>query len=94
MANADRPQIVACTAKTTLTVAAGSTIVGFGCGIIFVSYAGIQELVPNKWRGLLGLTELGKLCYGLYQMRLILTHSGSNDYSMGRGRYTNCDLAK
>lgn len=58
---ADFPQIVACTAKTTLTVAAGSTIIGFGCGIIFVSYAGIQELVPNKWRGLLGLTELGKL---------------------------------
>ncbi|KIV87065.1 hypothetical protein PV11_02636 [Exophiala sideris] len=49
--------IVACTAKTTLTLAAGSTVIGFGCGIIFVSYAGIQELVPNKWRGLLGLTE-------------------------------------
>ncbi|KIW15109.1 hypothetical protein PV08_07896 [Exophiala spinifera] len=49
--------IVACTAQTTLTVAAGSTVVGFGCGIVFVSYAGIQELVPNKWRGLLGLTE-------------------------------------
>lgn len=50
-------QIVACTAKTTLTLVAGSTVIGFGCGIIFVSYAGIQELVPNKWRGLLGLTE-------------------------------------
>jgi MFS family permease len=49
--------IVAATAQTTLTVAAGSTIIGFGCGIVFVSYAGIQELVPNKWRGLLGLTE-------------------------------------
>ncbi|KAL2423684.1 Trichothecene efflux pump TRI12 [Exophiala dermatitidis] len=49
--------IVAATADSTLTVAAGSTVIGFGCGIIFVSYAGIQELVPNKWRGLLGLTE-------------------------------------
>ncbi|KAJ9618122.1 hypothetical protein H2204_013169 [Knufia peltigerae] len=49
--------IVACTSSTTLTVAAGSTVIGFGCGIVFVSYAGIQELVPNKWRGLLGLTE-------------------------------------
>ena len=50
--------IVACTAQTTLTVAAGSTIIGFGCGIVFVAYAGIQELVPNKWRGLIGLTEV------------------------------------
>ncbi|KAK5382343.1 hypothetical protein LTR20_006024 [Exophiala xenobiotica] len=49
--------IVACTAHSTLTLVAGSTVIGFGCGIIFVSYAGIQELAPNKWRGLLGLTE-------------------------------------
>jgi len=44
------PQIVSATAQSTLTVAAGSTIIGFGCGIIFVAYAGISELVPNKWR--------------------------------------------
>ena len=32
---------------------------GFGCGIIFVAYAGIPELLPNKWRGAgLGWTEL------------------------------------
>ncbi|KAJ9643789.1 hypothetical protein H2204_001934 [Knufia peltigerae] len=49
--------IIACTAQSTLTLVAASTVIGFGCGIIFVSYAGIQELVPNKWRGLLGLTE-------------------------------------
>ncbi|EXJ61054.1 hypothetical protein A1O7_05207 [Cladophialophora yegresii CBS 114405] len=49
--------IIACTAQSTLMLAAASTVIGFGCGIIFVSYAGIQELVPNKWRGLLGLTE-------------------------------------
>lgn len=47
------------TAQTTLTVAAGSTVIGFGCGIIFVSYAGIQELLPNKWRGAgIGFTEV------------------------------------
>jgi hypothetical protein len=39
-------------------LSAASTVIGFGCGIVFVSYVGIQELVPNKWRGLLGLTEL------------------------------------
>ncbi|KAJ9604531.1 hypothetical protein H2200_010644 [Cladophialophora chaetospira] len=49
--------IIACTSQSTLMLAAASTVIGFGCGIIFVSYAGIQELVPNKWRGLLGLTE-------------------------------------
>jgi MFS family permease len=53
-------KIVASTAHTTLTVAAGSTIIGFGTGIVWVSYAGIQELVPNKWRGLIGVTELGR----------------------------------
>ncbi|OQV06727.1 hypothetical protein CLAIMM_11260 [Cladophialophora immunda] len=51
--------IVACTANRTLILAAGSTIVGFGCGIVFVSYAGIVELLPNKWRGFgIGLTEV------------------------------------
>lgn len=50
-------KIIAATAQSTLMLAAASTVIGFGCGIIFVSYAGIQELVPNKWRGLLGLTE-------------------------------------
>ncbi|SMQ51128.1 unnamed protein product [Zymoseptoria tritici ST99CH_3D7] len=50
--------VIACTSKTTLNVAAGSTVIGFGCGIIFVSYAGISELLPNKWRGTgIGLTE-------------------------------------
>ncbi|KAI1614687.1 fungal trichothecene efflux pump [Exophiala viscosa] len=43
---------------TTLHVAAASTVLGFGCGIIFVGYAGIPELLPNKWRGIgLGWTE-------------------------------------
>jgi hypothetical protein len=49
---------VAATAQSTLTVAAGSTIIGFAAGIIFVAYVSIEELVPNKWRGLIGLTEV------------------------------------
>ncbi|KAF2454145.1 fungal trichothecene efflux pump [Lineolata rhizophorae] len=50
--------IIAATANTTLVVVGGSTIIGFGTGIIFVSYAGISELLPNKWRGAgLGFTE-------------------------------------
>ncbi|KAK6375984.1 hypothetical protein LTS17_007234 [Exophiala oligosperma] len=42
--------IVCATAKTVNTIIIGSTFLGFGCGIIFVSYAGISELLPNKWR--------------------------------------------
>lgn len=43
-------QIVAATANTVLTIVAGSTIIGFGSGIIFVAYPGIAELLPNKYR--------------------------------------------
>ncbi|KAH7015973.1 putative efflux pump antibiotic resistance protein, partial [Macrophomina phaseolina] len=50
--------IVGATAQKTTTVAAGSTIIGFGAGIAFVSYAGISEIIPNKYRGIgLGWTE-------------------------------------
>ncbi|GME46190.1 Sugar transporter conserved site [Neofusicoccum parvum] len=50
--------IVGATAQKTTTVAAASTIIGFGAGIAFVSYAGISELLPNKYRGIgLGWTE-------------------------------------
>lgn len=42
--------IVGATANTTTIVAAGSTIIGFGAGVIFVSYPGIIELLPNKYR--------------------------------------------
>ncbi|KAI1613465.1 putative major facilitator superfamily transporter [Exophiala viscosa] len=51
--------IVAATAKNVSTIIVASTFLGFGCGIIFVSYAGISELLPNKWRATgLALTEL------------------------------------
>lgn len=46
----DQGQIVAALAKSVNTIIIGSTLLGFGCGIIFVSYAGISELLPNKWR--------------------------------------------
>jgi len=50
--------IVGATAQKTTIVAAGSTIIGFGAGMIFVSYPGIIELLPNKYRGIgLGWTE-------------------------------------
>ncbi|KIM94667.1 hypothetical protein OIDMADRAFT_135585 [Oidiodendron maius Zn] len=50
--------IVGATAQKTSTVAAASTILGFGAGVIFVSYPGITELLPNKYRGIgLGWTE-------------------------------------
>ncbi|EED23098.1 efflux pump antibiotic resistance protein, putative [Talaromyces stipitatus ATCC 10500] len=44
--------IVGATAHKTTIVAAGSTIIGFGAGVIFVSYPGISELLPNKYRGM------------------------------------------
>ncbi|KAK5024951.1 hypothetical protein LTS07_008329 [Exophiala sideris] len=51
--------IIAATAKNVSTIIVASTLLGFGCGIIFVSYAGISELLPNKWRATgLALTEL------------------------------------
>ena len=43
-------KIIGGTANTTLIVSAGMTIIGFGAGIIFVSYPGITELLPNKYR--------------------------------------------
>ncbi|KAK5231894.1 hypothetical protein LTR47_007027 [Exophiala xenobiotica] len=49
---------VAATAHSVEQIIVGSTLLGFGCGIVFVSYAGISEMLPNKWRGTgLALTE-------------------------------------
>ncbi|KAJ4246881.1 hypothetical protein NW762_013433 [Fusarium torreyae] len=51
--------IVGATAQTVNTIVAGSTLLGFSTGLIYVSYAGIPELLPNKWRGIgLASTEL------------------------------------
>ena len=43
-------QIVSATAGVVRIVAAGSSLIGFGAGCILVSYAGIAELLPNKYR--------------------------------------------
>lgn len=45
-----RAKIIGATAQKVTIVAAGSTIIGFGAGMVFVSYPGIAELLPNKYR--------------------------------------------
>ncbi|CAJ0554438.1 Ff.00g129510.m01.CDS01 [Fusarium sp. VM40] len=42
--------IVCAFAQTTLNIVAGTTLVGFGAGVIMVAYPGISELLPNKYR--------------------------------------------
>ncbi|KAG5797278.1 hypothetical protein H9Q69_003661 [Fusarium xylarioides] len=42
--------IVCAVSQTTLHIVAGTTLVGFGAGTIMVSYPGIAELLPNKYR--------------------------------------------
>ncbi|KAG5802812.1 hypothetical protein H9Q74_012839 [Fusarium xylarioides] len=44
--------IVCAVSQTTLHIVAGTTLVGFGAGTIMVSYPGIAELLPNKYRGI------------------------------------------
>ncbi|KAF4960150.1 hypothetical protein FGADI_1168 [Fusarium gaditjirri] len=44
--------IICAVSETTLRVVAGTTLVGFGAGTIMVSYPGISELLPNKYRGI------------------------------------------
>lgn len=46
----DLCQIAGATAQSVGAVIAGMTLLGAGCGLIFVAYAGIPELLPNKWR--------------------------------------------
>lgn len=42
--------IVSATAQTTEHVIAGSAVIGWGAGLIFTAYAGIPEILPNKYR--------------------------------------------
>lgn len=51
-------QIVGATGKDTTTVIGGMTLLGFGTGLVFVGYAGIAELLPNKWRYVTESTDL------------------------------------
>ena len=45
-------QIVCASAFSINQVFGGSSISGFGAGLIFVGYAGINEILPNKYRSL------------------------------------------
>jgi MFS family permease len=47
-------------AQNIQALIAGETLIGLGVGLIFVSYAGVAEMVPNRWRALaLGILEAG-----------------------------------
>ena len=43
-------QIVAATANSLNALIAGSTLLGFSCGLVLVIYAAIPELCPYKYR--------------------------------------------
>ncbi|TDZ19645.1 Trichothecene efflux pump TRI12 [Colletotrichum sidae] len=52
--------IVAASAKNISSLIAAETLIGLGTGFVFVSYAGVPEMLPNKWRSLgLGILESG-----------------------------------
>ncbi len=52
--------VVAGTAKNIDALIAGEALTGLGTGFLYVSYAGVPEMLPNKWRSLgLGLLEVG-----------------------------------
>ncbi|KAK2042030.1 major facilitator superfamily transporter [Colletotrichum somersetense] len=52
--------IAATAAHDIATLVAAETLIGLGTGFVFVSYAGVPEMLPNKWRSLgLGILEAG-----------------------------------
>ncbi|KAH7143502.1 fungal trichothecene efflux pump [Dactylonectria macrodidyma] len=52
--------IVGGVAKNVATVIASEAIIGFGTGFVFVAYAGVPEMLPNKWRAVgVGILEGG-----------------------------------
>ncbi|KAH6983857.1 fungal trichothecene efflux pump-domain-containing protein [Ilyonectria destructans] len=52
--------IVGGTAQNVDGLIAAETLIGVGTGFIFVAYAGVPEMLPNKWRSLgLGILEGG-----------------------------------
>ena len=52
--------IVSATAHSVGALIAGETLIGLGTGVVFVAYAGVPEMLPNKWRSLgLGILEGG-----------------------------------
>lgn len=52
--------IVGAVAKNVPTLIAAQAIVGFATGFLFVTYAGVPEMLPNKWRAIaMGILEGG-----------------------------------
>jgi MFS family permease len=52
--------IVAAVAHNISTLIVAETLIGLGTGVVFVAYAGVPEMLPNKWRSLgLSLLEAG-----------------------------------
>ncbi|KAJ4993166.1 major facilitator superfamily transporter [Stagonosporopsis vannaccii] len=52
--------IVSGVGKNVATLIAGETLIGLGTGFVFVSYAGVPEMLPNKWRAVgVGILEGG-----------------------------------
>ncbi|KAK1958726.1 major facilitator superfamily transporter [Colletotrichum sublineola] len=52
--------IIATTSHNISTLISAETLIGLGTGFVFVSYAGVPEMLPNKWRSLgLGILEAG-----------------------------------
>ncbi|RSL57798.1 hypothetical protein CEP54_008144 [Fusarium duplospermum] len=52
--------IVGGVAKNVPTLIASETVIGLGTGFVFVAYAGVPEMLPNKWRALgVGVLEGG-----------------------------------
>ncbi|KAJ4328058.1 hypothetical protein N0V84_001426 [Fusarium piperis] len=52
--------IVGGIAKNVATLIASETVIGLGTGFVFVAYAGVPEMLPNKWRAMgVGILEGG-----------------------------------
>lgn len=52
--------IVAAVAHNISTLIVAETLIGLGTGVVFVAYAGVPEMLPNKWRSVgLSLLEAG-----------------------------------
>lgn len=46
--------------QNVASLIAAETIIGLGTGFVFVAYAGVSEMLPNKWRTLgVGILEGG-----------------------------------
>ncbi|KAK5200434.1 hypothetical protein LTR72_009684 [Exophiala xenobiotica] len=59
--------LVGATAQTFNQIIAAMTILGVGTGMTFVIYAGISEILPNKWRSLgIATTEINLAVLGTF----------------------------